>query len=111
MKKNMEEQMNRLLAEVAELLQSVGAATGMGALQWLIEALLITHKQLVAALPGKYRAELKQEMLNIIMIHVLSPCGDVQETLGRMRAFAAYHEEPCRAEVQVSENCEKGGEA
>lgn len=110
MKKNMEERLEQILAEVADMVQG-DAVTCMNALHALIEALLISHKQVVAALPGKYRAELKQKLLNIIMVHVLSPCENVHETLGLMQVFALYHKVPCSAEVRVSENCEKGGEA
>lgn len=107
---NTEDRRNRILDEVAEMLQGVGAATGMNALHALIEALLIVHKQLLAALPGEYRAVLKQELLNIIMIHVLSPFADAHEAQEYMGAFAVSHMEPCDASVRLGENGEEGGE-
>lgn len=110
MKKNMEERQEQILAEVADMLQG-DAVTCMNALHGFIEALLIWHKKLVTAMPGKYRAELKQKLLNIIMVHVLSPCEYVHETLGLMQVFALYHKVPCSAEVRVSENCEERGES
>lgn len=100
------EKIKRILEYVIELTKGRSAQDGMINLLCVLECLLLAHKRLVEAFPNDAGAECKQQLLNIIMLHVLSPYKDVAETKASMGKFAVMHRVVFDFNTEVCENAE-----
>lgn len=94
---------------MVQLLQGSPAKEGMAALDTVLGNLLMIRRELVAALPADAQAVYRMELLNILLVRVLSPYDTAAETLHHMACYLLNHKNDT-SEVNVELQPADGGE-
>ena len=100
MNKEIIKKANSLLEEAASVIQGVSLGEGVAFLHHLIGGLLLSHKAIVAGME-EHGDFVQQMLLNIVMVHAMSPCKESGKTLEMMREFAESYVPPCEMTVCI----------
>lgn len=101
MKDNMKEQAQQVVLDMVQLLQGANAGDGMSALDTVLGHLLMIRRKLVESFPADAQAEFRMAMLNIMLVHVLSPYDTATETLRDMAVFSMSYKDTSECTVEL----------
>lgn len=102
MEDNTKEQAQQIVLDMVQLLQGANAKDGMSALDTVLGNLLMIRRTLVGVMPAEVQAVYRMELLNILMVHGLSPYDKTEETLHHMGNYILQHKDDiceCKAEL------------
>ena len=102
MEANMKEQTKQVVLDMVQLLQGANLGDGMAALDTVLSDLLYIRRKLVAAMPADAQAECRMAMLNIMLVHVLSPYATTTETLRDMAVFGMSYKDTRECNVELT---------
>ena len=101
MKDNMKKQAQQVVLDMVQLLQGANAGDGMSALDTVLGHLLMIRRKLVESFPADAQAEFRMAMLNIMLVHVLSPYDTATETLRDMAVFSMSYKDTSECTVEL----------
>ena len=102
MKDNMKKQARQMVQDMTQLLQGANLGDGMAALDTVLSDLLYIRRKLVAAMPADAQAECRMGLLNILLVHALSPYATTTETLRDMAVFGMSYKNTRECNVELT---------